>query len=76
VPDGAIYCGSAMRQRRLSGSPFANPFKLRCYTACHANNEASRTDARREAISEPHRAARCRSNTGASTQAALLIVAN
>ena len=28
VPDGAIYCGSAMRQRRLSSSPFANPFKL------------------------------------------------
>jgi hypothetical protein len=29
VPGGAIYCGSAMRQRRLSSSPFASPFKLR-----------------------------------------------
>jgi hypothetical protein len=29
VPNGAIYCGSPMRQRRLNGSPFANPFKLR-----------------------------------------------
>jgi hypothetical protein len=28
VPDGAIYCGRSMRQRRLGGSPFANPFKL------------------------------------------------
>ena len=27
MPDGAIYCGSAMRQQRLSR--FANPFKLR-----------------------------------------------
>ena len=28
VPDGAIYCGKPMRRQRLSGSPFANPFKL------------------------------------------------
>ena len=29
VPDGATYCGRPMPRRRLSGSPFANPFKLR-----------------------------------------------
>ena len=29
VPDGAIYCGRPMPRRHLSGSPFANPFKLR-----------------------------------------------
>ena len=28
VSDGAIYCGRRMPRRRLSGSPFANPFKL------------------------------------------------
>jgi Domain of unknown function (DUF4326) len=29
VPDGAIYCGRPMPRRHLSGSPFANPFRLR-----------------------------------------------
>jgi hypothetical protein len=29
MPDSAIYCGGAMRQWHLSGSPFAHPFKLR-----------------------------------------------
>jgi hypothetical protein len=29
VPDGAIYCGRPVPRRRISGSPFANPFKLR-----------------------------------------------
>ena len=29
VPAGAIYCGRLMPRRRLRGSPFANPFKLR-----------------------------------------------
>jgi hypothetical protein len=28
VPARAIYCGRSMSQRRLQGSPFANPFKL------------------------------------------------
>lgn len=28
VPPGAIYCGRRMLGRSLSGSPFANPFKL------------------------------------------------
>ena len=28
VPDGAISCGRPMPRRHLSGSPFANPFKL------------------------------------------------
>jgi hypothetical protein len=29
APNGAIYCGRSMSRRRLRGSPFANPFKLR-----------------------------------------------
>jgi hypothetical protein len=29
VPDSAIYCSRPAPKRRISGSPFANPFQLR-----------------------------------------------